>query len=95
MSCGILFDGRVKRNGVDRDLRFDRGDETEVSINVNPFHRSKGYGYSLLVQATAGVRGDVWAEIIAENTASRRLFERVGFERQGADEGRLRYLRRG
>jgi RimJ/RimL family protein N-acetyltransferase len=75
-------------------VRFDHGDETEVSINVNPAHRSRGYGYSLLSEAVKRADGDVWAEIKAENAASRRLFERVGFELQGGRDDRLRYLRR-
>src|SRR5687768_12981563 len=61
-------------------VRFDFADETEVSINVNPAHRSRGYGRLLLSQALALVSGDVVAEVGEDNLASQRLFERAGFQ---------------
>lgn len=76
-------------------VRFDHGDETEVSININPASRSRGHGYALLTEAMKLVPGDVWAEIKEENAASLRLFERAGFEHQGMRGGLRRYLRRG
>jgi len=76
-------------------VRFDHGDETEVSINVNPACRSRGHGYALLAEAMKHVAGDVWAEIKDENLASQRVFERAGFEHQGVRGGLRRYLRRG
>ena len=76
-------------------VRFDHSAETEVSININPAHRSRGLGYGLLCEAMRRVDGDVWAEIKDENVASQRLFERAGFELQSAEDGRRRYLRRG
>lgn len=75
-------------------VRFDHGAETEVSINVNPAHRSRGYGYALLSEAMARVGGEVWAEIKDENLASQRLFERVGFEFHSERHGLRRYIRR-
>jgi ribosomal protein S18 acetylase RimI-like enzyme len=75
-------------------VRIDRAEETEVSINVNPAHRSRGHGYALLSQALALVSGDVVAEIREDNLASQRLFERLGFERQGSRDGFRRYRRR-
>lgn len=75
-------------------VRFDRGAELEVSINVNPAHRSQGHGHGLLSRAMETMKGDVWAEIREENEASQRLFERAGFEFQGVREGMRRYLRR-
>ncbi len=74
-------------------VRFDRGSETEVSINVNPAYRSRGHGHALLSQAMQSVGGDVWAEIREDNHASRRLFEQLGFEFQGLRDGFRRYLR--
>lgn len=74
-------------------VRFDRGDRIEVSINVNPAHRSKGYGQALLVAAMATVGDEVWAEIRDENTASQRLFERSGFVFDSSDGGFRRYVR--
>jgi len=76
-------------------VRFDRGEVTEVSINVNPKHRGRGHGYALLSEALKREAGDVWAEIRDENLASRRLFERAGFEFQSAEGGFRRYVRRG
>lgn len=75
-------------------VRFDRGDETEVSIHLNPAYRSQGLSYPLLMEALTFVAGDVWAEIKEENAASLRLFERAGFEFQGTSDGLRRYLRR-
>ena len=75
-------------------VRFDHGAETEVSINVNPAQRSRGYGYALLVAGIQRVGGEVWAEIRDENLGSRRLFERAGFELWSAGEGVRRYVRR-
>ena len=76
-------------------VRIDRAEETEVSINVNPAHRSRGYGYALLSQALALASGDVVAEIREDNLASQRLFERVGFELQTSRDGFRRYRRKG
>ncbi|MDZ4374993.1 MAG: GNAT family protein [Phenylobacterium sp.] len=75
-------------------VRFDHGDETEVSINLAPDHRGQGLSHPLLMKALAGIQGDVWAEIRIENAASIRLFERAGFEPQGRRDGVWRYRRR-
>lgn len=72
-------------------VRFDHGAETEVSINVNPACRSRGYGFALLSHGLAWVGGEVFAEIKDENLASRRLFERAGFRFIETREGRRRY----
>jgi ribosomal protein S18 acetylase RimI-like enzyme len=76
-------------------VRFDRGEVTEVSINVNPQHRGRGLGFTLLSEALNRVEGDVWAEVKDENLASRRLFERAGFELHDAAGGFRRYRRAG
>lgn len=74
-------------------VRFDRGAQLEVSINVNPACRSRGYGRLLLSRAMEMVEGEVWAEIREENLASQRLFEAEGFELQSVRDGFRRYRR--
>ena len=74
-------------------VRFDRGDETEVSINVNPAFRGRGHGLALLQAALAQASGRVVAEVREDNEASRRLFERAGFGLESAADGVLRYVR--
>lgn len=88
---GEVDDGKV---GM---VRFDRGTETEVSINVNPAFRGAGYSYPLLVQALALIDDEVFAEIKDENLASRRIFEKAGFVflEQRQDRGRFRRPRGG
>lgn len=76
-------------------VRFDFGQETEVSINLGPEHRGRGYSLPLLLAALDWVEGDVWAEIRDENAASQHLFARAGFERRHAADGVGRYLRKG
>lgn len=75
-------------------VRFDHGDPTEVSININPICRGRGLGYSLLSEAMKWSAGDLLAEIKEENTASKRIFERAGFQLQAMDGGLGRYIRR-
>ncbi len=74
-------------------VRFDHGDETEVSININPLCRSQGLGYALLEEAMRQIDGNIRAEVREDNFASQRLFERAGFELQGVDAGFRRYCR--
>lgn len=76
-------------------VRFDRGERIEVSINLNPEHRGRGLSHPLLSAALGLVQGDVWAVVREDNAASRRLFERAGFDLQDTVEGLRRYLRRG
>ncbi|MFL5295381.1 MAG: GNAT family N-acetyltransferase [Phenylobacterium sp.] len=72
-------------------VRFDVGVETEVSINVNPACRGRGYGYRLLSQALAQVSGPVVADIRPDNLASQRIFERAGFRFLALRDGLRRY----
>jgi len=74
-------------------VRFDHGDGTEVSININPPFRGRGLGYQLLSDALAYVSGPIIAEIKEENLASLRLFERAGFVFERTADGLRRYLR--
>ena len=84
-------DGSIVPVGM---CRFDlsvRGDEAEISINLNPAERGKGLGGAILAAGIAAFRADVRpvnalrATIRPENRASVRLFERSGFERSGGD----------
>lgn len=74
-------------------VRFDRGAETEVSINLNPDFRGQGLSHALLGAALATTGGALVAEIKDENLASRRLFERAGFRRIATRAGLGRYRR--
>ncbi len=63
----------------------------------DPSHRRQGYARSVIEQVkeygrqTLGVR-QIWANVAADNVASRELFERCGFEQCGH---RRQWLRRG
>jgi RimJ/RimL family protein N-acetyltransferase len=75
-------------------VRFDCGEETQVSININPLFRGRGLGYDLLMGALAcAPSGPVVAGVREDNLASRRLFERAGFRLEGTAEGLRRYVR--
>ena len=74
-------------------VRFDHGEETEVSINLNPDCRGRGLSYALLSEALAYASGPVIAEIRPENLASVRLFERAGFVFTDRPDGLPRYTR--
>ncbi|HEY0436568.1 MAG TPA: GNAT family N-acetyltransferase [Phenylobacterium sp.] len=76
-------------------VRFDHLQATEVSINVNPACRGQGRGQALLAAALAQVSGEVVADVLEDNLASRRLFERAGFVLSGAHAGLRRYVRPG
>jgi RimJ/RimL family protein N-acetyltransferase len=90
-SCTLLIGERGGRKiGM---VRLARGDETEVSINLNPAERGQGLARELLALALAAERGAVLAVIKPENLASIRLFEGAGFVLQGAADGLARYVR--
>lgn len=73
---------------------FDIGERTrdaEIAISIHPDHWGEGYGTEaseLLVEYAFDERNlnRVQARVIATNDASRRIFEKLGFEQ----EGRLR-----
>ncbi len=88
----ILLIGEVGDQKVGM-VRFDRGKETEVSININPVCRSQGHGFALLSEAMKHVVGKIVAEVKEGNLASQRLFERAGFKLQGVRAGFRRYCR--
>ncbi len=67
---------------------------TEVSIQVNPGRRGKGWGTRIL--ATLPTDRDLWARIAPDNVSSRRIFEHAGFSVvEGMDEshGHVWYAR--
>jgi RimJ/RimL family protein N-acetyltransferase len=74
-------------------VRFDHGEETEISININPTFRGRGLSHKLLSAALDGVHEPITADIKEENLASLRLFERAGFVFEGAVDGLRRYVR--
>ena len=73
-------------------VRFDHGEEIEVSININPACRGRGLSYALLTESMTWVRGTLVAEIRAENLASQRLFEHAGFSFCGVRDELRRYV---
>jgi L-amino acid N-acyltransferase YncA len=72
-------------------VRFDRSDEEgfEVSINLAPAARGSGLGGRILSEACKAFRSQhnearLLAMIRRDNSASRRIFESLGFVRSGA-----------
>jgi len=85
-------------NRVVGQIRFDkkREDLYEVSISVPPFWRGKGIGRFILREGLKELlKGVKNAEVIArvreENIASRRLFEKEGFEELKREKGIITY----
>jgi pseudaminic acid synthase len=74
-------------------VRIDRGETSEISININPRLRGRGRGGALLAKALACFDGAVMAEIKHGNAASKRLFAKAGFMLVGERDGMLRYRR--
>ncbi len=77
----------VERDGVPAGLlRLDPmnsdspNNRFEVSILIASAHRSAGVGAAALTLARRLAPGrDLWAEVLPDNEASRRLFERAGY----------------
>ena len=90
--ASTLLIGEVEGEKVGM-VRFDHGVATEVSININPLCRGRGLGHELLAEALSWAKGDLVAVIKDENLASRRLFERAGFELRETTDGLGRYIR--
>ena len=74
-------------------VRLSRGEETEVSINLNPAVRGRGLSRELLTKALAQESGALLAVIKPENLASIRLFEGAGFVLEETRDGLARYVR--
>ncbi len=69
-------------------VRFDiSGDAAEIGITVAPDRRGRGYGKAMLAQAISALReergGRPRVSVLAQNTASLRLFKACGFEETG------------
>jgi UDP-2,4-diacetamido-2,4,6-trideoxy-beta-L-altropyranose hydrolase len=101
-SCLLIAEAGGAPLGV---VRFDRLDGPEpayeVSINIRPDGRAGGAGGAVLEGGCSyflGVNGParLEASISDSNPASRRIFERLGFERRQAlgEGGFARYVRR-
>jgi L-amino acid N-acyltransferase YncA len=74
-------------------VRFARGAETEISINLSSAARGRGLARELLALALAQERGAVLAVIKPENLPSLRLFEGAGFVLRDVKDGLARYVR--
>lgn len=79
-------------------VRFDaeRGDTMsfKASITMAPKHRGEGLARDILAEACGYMQEyTINAEIRRDNVASRRIFERCGFEQIGSDHGFLNYRR--
>ena len=90
-TCTLLIGEQAGRKiGM---VRLARGEETEVSINLNPAARGRRLAGELLALALAEERGAILAVIKPENLASIRLFQGAGFVFDGAADGLARYVR--
>lgn len=79
-------------------LRLDlTGQEAEISYSVAASERGKGIGTLLIRMAVSyagnlsGIRA-LTAEVLPDNTASRRIFEKCGFHLLSEEPGRLLYI---
>ncbi len=79
-------------------LRLDLlGQEAEISYSVAAAERGKGIG-TLLIQTAVSYAGNLsgirtlTAEVLPDNTASRRIFEKCGFHLSGEKPGKLLYI---
>lgn len=79
-------------------LRLDLlGQEAEISYSVAASERGKGLG-TLLIQMAVSYAGNLsgirtlTAEVLPDNTASRRIFEKCGFYLSGEKPGKLLYI---
>jgi RimJ/RimL family protein N-acetyltransferase len=73
------------------------GQEAEISYSVAAAERGKGIG-TLLIQTAVSYTGNLsgiralTAEVLPDNTASRRIFEKCGFHLSGEKPGKLLYI---
>lgn len=79
-------------------LRLDlSGQEAEISYSVAASERGKGLGTLLIQMAVSHARNvsgirTLTAEVLPDNTASRRIFEKCGFHLSGEKPGKLLYI---
>lgn len=74
-------------------VRIDQGEVSELSWNVAPEQRGKGYGKLMVRLAVAQSRGPLSAVIRSDNIASQRLALSLGFVLSSRDGEWLTYLR--
>ena len=74
-------------------VRFDfnkNAEQSEVSINLNPQLRGKGFGFTLLSKSISTYELSNDATLIAtikkENDASLRIFSKCGFHKKSEDD---------
>jgi RimJ/RimL family protein N-acetyltransferase len=76
-------------------VRFDKRDLTtaEISINLNPEHRSKGYGSLIIAQASDAylkksphLLTKILAYVRRDNPASIKSFLKAGYQDKGASD---------
>jgi RimJ/RimL family protein N-acetyltransferase len=59
----------------------EQGDGCDLSFTVAPEHRGRGYGFAIVERAVQGMQNvRVCGETKMSNVASRRIFERLGFQ---------------
>ncbi len=79
-------------------LRLDlSGQEAEISYSVAASERGKGLGTLLIQMAVSHARNvsgirTLTAEVLPDNTASRRIFEKCGFHLLRKEPGKLLYI---
>lgn len=72
-------------------IRFDRQmEDAEISINMNPLFRGKGYGTEALKKAIAQYFSEslvqrLIAKVVPENSISKHLFQKNGFKEGGRE----------
>jgi ribosomal-protein-alanine acetyltransferase len=55
-----------------------------ISIAVDPRHRRKGIGTSLVMEATRNYMGDfMWVEVRESNSGAQAFYEKLGFRKRG------------
>lgn len=76
-------------------IRFSNRNEDsyEVAINIAPERRGDGNGGKFLSEACAKMKGFLVAEVKNTNVASRRIFEKCGFEWISEHHGFVLYRR--
>ena len=73
-------------------IRFDRQmEDAEISININPLFRGKGYGTEALKEAIARYLSEspvqrLIAKVVPENSISKHLFQKNGFKEVGNEK---------
>jgi L-amino acid N-acyltransferase YncA len=74
-------------------VRYDPigADCYDVSININPAMRGQGWGTQLLKQSLSQVKGKILARIRQGNTASLKLFKRIGCKLVKENNGVLEF----